>query len=152
MIMASHYNKHHLDAASAEYMITTFANAVKTIPLMTGAKNEIEYHQALELIEILIDRGDLDNPLFDLLAAKIAEYENSAPEFDSLNQQLANIPTGIAVLRTIIDQYGLKTADLEPQLDSKSNVSNILNGRRALTVQHIKALSERFGVPADWFI
>ncbi|CAD5570768.1 HTH-type transcriptional regulator ygjM [Escherichia coli] len=51
-----------------------------------------------------------------------------------------------------MDQHGLKAADLAQELGSKSNVSNILNGRRALTVRHIKALSERFNLPAEAFI
>ncbi|MBJ5870933.1 transcriptional regulator, partial [Salmonella enterica subsp. enterica serovar Derby] len=42
--------------------------------------------------------------------------------------------------------------DLANELGSKSNVSNILNGRRALTVNHIKALTQRFKLPADAFI
>ena len=62
------------------------------------------------------------------------------------------MPAGVAVLRTIMDQYGLNAADLATELGSTSNVSNILNGRRALTVQHIKALSTRFNVPAEMFI
>ncbi|MBC3212368.1 helix-turn-helix domain-containing protein [Serratia fonticola] len=133
-------------------MIATFANAVKCIPLMTGVKNEAEYKKALELIEYLVDRDDLSNPLFEPLAAKIAEYENSAPEFEVFNRRLAEISTGIAALRTLMDQHGLKAADLVDELGSKSNVSNILSGRRALTVQHIKALAARFNVPADLFI
>ncbi|UIW20930.1 helix-turn-helix domain-containing protein (plasmid) [Serratia entomophila] len=133
-------------------MIATFANAVKCIPLMTGDKSEAEYKKALELIEYLVDRDELSNPLFEPLAAKITEYENSAPEFEAFNRRLAEIPTGIAALRTLMDQHGLKAADLEDELGSKSNVSNILNGRRALTVQHIKALATRFDVPADVFI
>jgi HTH-type transcriptional regulator / antitoxin HigA len=56
------------------------------------------------------------------------------------------------MLRTLMDQYGLKAADLAKELGSKANVSNILNGRRALTVKHIKALSERFNLPAQAFI
>ncbi|CAI1677930.1 Antitoxin HigA [Serratia quinivorans] len=142
----------HIDADSAEGMIATFANAVKCIPLMTGNKSEAEYKKALELIEYLVDHDELSNPLFEPLAAKIAEYENSAPEFEAFNRRLAEIPTGIAALRTLMDQQGLKAADLEEELGSKSNVSNILNGRRSLTVQHIKALSTRFDVPADLFI
>lgn len=59
---------------------------------------------------------------------------------------------GVSVLRTLMDQYGLKAADLANELGSKSNVSNILNGRRALTVNHIKALTQRFKLPADAFI
>lgn len=142
----------HIDADSAEGMIATFANAVKCIPLMTGNKSEAEYKKALELIEYLVDRDELNNPLFEPLAAKITEYENSVPEFEAFNRRVAEIPTGIAALRTLMDQQGLKAADLEDELGSKSNVSNILNGRRSLTVQHIKALATRFDVPADLFI
>ncbi|WP_413739493.1 helix-turn-helix domain-containing protein [Sodalis sp. RH14] len=150
--MTTLYGKNQLNAASAEGIISAFGNVVKIIPLMTGNKSETEYHQALELIEYLIDHDELDNPLFEPLAAKIAEYESSAPEFAELNKALDGIPGGIAVLRTIMDQLGLKAADLESELGSKSNVSNILNGRRALTVHHIKALSERFHIPAEMFI
>ncbi|NIH11439.1 MAG: helix-turn-helix domain-containing protein [Serratia symbiotica] len=142
----------HIDTASAERMIATFANAVKCIPLMTGDKSEAEYNKALELIEYLVDRDELSNPLFEPLAAKITEYENSAPEFEAFNRRLAEIPTGVAALRTLMDQHGLKAADLIDELGSKSNVSNILSGRRALTVKHIKALASRFNVPADLFI
>lgn len=152
MTIASHNSKNGIDAATAEGMIATFANAVKCIPLMAGGKSETEYKKALELIEYLIDRDDLSNPLFEPLAAKIAEYEQNAPELEDFNRRMAEIPDGIAALRTLMDQHGLKPADLADELGSKSNVSNILSGRRALTVQHIKALATRFNVPADLFI
>ena len=143
---------HHIDPARAESMMNAFSLVVKSIPLMGGEHGESEYRDALALIEFMVDRDDLDNPLFEPLAAKIAEYERAAPAFTALNQQLAAIPQGVATLRTLMDQHGLKAADLLEELGSKSNVSNILNGRRALTVQHIKALSARFHVPAQAFI
>ncbi|MHA7845681.1 helix-turn-helix domain-containing protein [Serratia sp. D1N4] len=152
MTIASHSSKNGIDATTAEGMIATFTNAVKCIPLMAGGKSEAEYKQALELIEYLIDRDDLDNPLFEPLAAKIAEYEQHAPEFEDLRNHMAELPSGVTALRTLMDQYGLKPADLADELGSKSNVSNILSGRRALTVQHIKALAARFNVPAGLFI
>ncbi|MGS8617107.1 helix-turn-helix domain-containing protein, partial [Salmonella enterica subsp. enterica serovar Infantis] len=65
---------------------------------------------------------------------------------------LEKTPPGVSVLRPLMDQYGLKAAHLANELGSKSNVSNSLNGRRALTVNHIKALTPRFKLPADSFI
>ncbi|EHC29613.1 Putative cytoplasmic protein, partial [Salmonella enterica subsp. enterica serovar Gaminara str. A4-567] len=106
----------------------------------------------LALVEFLVDHDALENPLFELLCARISEYEKHAPEFKALNQHLEKTPPGVSVLRTLMDQYGLKAADLANELGSKSNVSNILNGRRALTVNHIKALTQRFKLPADAFI
>jgi len=141
-----------LDAASAEKMVTTFKNAVRAIPLLGSQPDESEYRNALALIEFLVDSDDIGNPLFELLSLRIAEYEKSAPDFSALNDRLKKTPQGVALLRTLMDQHGLKAADLANELGSKSNVSNILNGRRALTVRHIAALAERFKLPAQAFI
>ena len=142
----------HMDTASAKKIVDTFSDAVKTIPLLGEDQNDTEYRRALALVEFLVDQNDLENPLFELLCARISEYEKHAPEFKALNQHLEKTPSGVSVLRTFMDQYSLKAADLANELGSKSNVSNILNGRRALTVSHIKALAERFNLPADAFI
>ncbi|ECC8709454.1 type II toxin-antitoxin system HigA family antitoxin [Salmonella enterica subsp. enterica] len=141
-----------IDATSAKKIVDTFSDAVKTVPLMGEDRNDNEYRRALALVEFLVDHDDLENPLFELLCARISEYEKHAPEFKALNQHLEKTPPGVSVLRTLMDQYGLKAADLANELGSKSNVSNILNGRRALTVNHIKALTQRFKLPADAFI
>lgn len=101
-------------------------------------------------MEFLVDHDDLENPLFELLCARISEYENMRRNSNHSTNTGEN--TGVSVLRTLMDQYGLKAADLANELGSKSNVSNILNGRRALTVNHIKALTQRFKLPADAFI
>ena len=142
----------HMDAASAKKIVDTFSDAVKNLPLLGVERNDTEYRRALALVEFLVDQNDLENPLFELLCARISEYEKHAPEFKALNQHLEKTPSGVSVLRTLMDQYSLKAADLANELGSKSNVSNILNGRRALTVSHIKALAERFNLPADAFI
>ncbi|AUV45820.1 helix-turn-helix domain-containing protein [Citrobacter portucalensis] len=142
----------HMDTASAKKIVDTFSDAVKTIPLLGEDRNDTEYRRALALVEYLVDHDDLENPLFELLCARISKYEKHAPEFKALNQHLEKTPSGVSVLRTLMDQYSLKAADLANELGSKSNVSNILNGRRALTVSHIKALAERFNLPADAFI
>lgn len=47
---------------------------------------------------------------------------------------------------------GLSQRDLREQVGSESLVSLILSGKRNLTVSHIKALAERFGVPATVFL
>ncbi|RAU43204.1 helix-turn-helix domain-containing protein [Pseudocitrobacter sp. RIT415] len=140
-------NKQH-----AEELVNAFMLALQSIPLMGETCSEREYLKALELIEFLVDQDQIDTPLFELLSSRIGEYERSAPEFSHLNEMLDNTLTGVAMLRTLMDQHGLKPADLTRELGSKSNISNILNGRRSLTVRHIKALSERFKLPAETFI
>ena len=89
-----------LDAASAEKMVTTFKNAVRSIPLLGSQPDENEYRNALALIEFLIDSDDIGNPLFELLSLRIAEYEKSAPEFSALNDRLKKTPQAVALRRT----------------------------------------------------
>jgi len=56
------------------------------------------------------------------------------------------------VLRFLMEQNGLSQRDLAGEIGSESLVSLILSGKRNLTVTHIKALAERFGVPASVFL
>ncbi|TDB57190.1 transcriptional regulator [Photorhabdus khanii subsp. guanajuatensis] len=69
-----------------------------------------------------------------------------------VNQAIENIPTGVAALRVLMDQHGLKQADLKNEIGGASLVSQILSGTRSLTVTHIKALSTRFKVSSAVFI
>lgn len=55
-------------------------------------RNDNEYRRALALVEFLVDHDDLENPLFELLCARISEYEKHAPEFKALNQHLEKTP------------------------------------------------------------
>lgn len=106
--------------------------------------------QLLQLVDYLIENDD-ENPLIDFLASKIADYEDSSERFAEFNKAVAEMPTGVALLRTLIDQHKLSYADLKEEIGSKSLVSQILSGQRSLTIAHIKALSARFGVKPEWF-
>jgi len=56
------------------------------------------------------------------------------------------------LIRYAMDQYGLTPADMAPILGTRSRVSEILNGKRPLTVAMIRRLHERLGLPADLLI
>lgn len=81
-----------MDATSAKKIVDTFSDAVKSVPLMGEDRNDNEYRRALALVEFLVDHDDLENPLFELLCARISEYEKHAPEFKALNQHLEKTP------------------------------------------------------------
>lgn len=119
---------------------------------ITEIRNDADYENALALMDELIEDYDEHRALIAVLANSIEEWENTAPEFAAFNQQLAQLDDGVAVLRTLIDQYQLKADDLKDEIGSKSLVSMILNGSRKLTREHIQALSLRFGLnPAIFF-
>ncbi|HHU7229569.1 TPA: type II toxin-antitoxin system antitoxin HigA, partial [Escherichia coli] len=105
---------------------------------------------ALELVDHLL-LNDPENPLLDLVCAKITAWEESAPEFAEFNAMAQAMPGGIAVIRTLMDQYGLTLSDL-PEIGSKSMVSRVLSGKRKLTLEHAKKLATRFGISPALFI
>ena len=59
-------------------------------------------------------------------------------------------PADLTMLRLLMDQYGLGTADL-PEIGSKSMVSRVLSGKRNLNKKHIQALAGRFGINPGLF-
>ncbi|HIE5388399.1 TPA: helix-turn-helix domain-containing protein [Enterobacter cancerogenus] len=128
------------------------ANALtKLLPFLSVNPTKEDYHDALDLVEYLIEH-DPDNPLIDLLTAKIDRYENASPEFVEFNARVASIPSGVALLRTLMDQHKLTQSDLENEVGKKSLVSRILSGQRSLTLDHMRALAKRFNVPVSAFV
>ncbi|MFB0712257.1 type II toxin-antitoxin system HigA family antitoxin [Buttiauxella noackiae] len=120
-------------------------------PFVAGIRNDEQHVAALAFIEELMDADDITNPLFDIVVDKIKAYEDSAPEYAEFNARIAALPTGLAVLRTLIDQHNLTLSDL-PEIGSKSMVSRVLKGERKLSLDHIKALAARFGISPGLFI
>ena len=105
------------------------ANALTNeLPFLGSSPSRQDYEDALALVEYLIEH-DPDNPLVDMLTAKIDKYENASPEFAEYNARIASIPSGVALLRTLMDQYQLTQSDFENEIGKKSLVSRILNAR-----------------------
>ncbi|MDU9048944.1 MAG: hypothetical protein Q3M30_08830 [Candidatus Electrothrix sp. Rat3] len=111
-----------------------------------------DYEQALELMDQLIEEYDKYVPLIELLSVSIERWEHEAEEFAEFNQRVEALDDGVAVLRTLMDQYQLKADDLREEIGGRSLVSMILKGSRKLTRDHIQALSYRFHLsPAVFF-
>lgn len=119
-------------------------------PFLAGIQNEDQYAQALTFIDHLL-LNDPDNPLLDLVCAKISAWEHSSPEFAEFNAQLEAMPAGVSVIRILMSQHGLTLSDL-PEIGSKSMVSRVLSGQRKLTLDHAKKLAARFGISPALFI
>lgn len=95
-------------------------------PFLGSRPSRQDYEDALELVEYLIEH-DPDSPLVEMLTAKIDKYENESPEFAEFNARVASIPSGVALLRTLMDQYQLTQSDFENEIGKKSLVSRIIN-------------------------
>ena len=91
--------------------------------------------------------ADEDSPvagLVELLANRIRAYEDRVHPWP-------NTTTAAHVLRFLMDQHGLKQADLGA-IGTQGVVSEILSGKRELNVRQIGELSKMFRVsPAAFF-
>ena len=114
-------------------------------------RNREEYQLALSLMDELIEEYSVYKPLIEVLSSSIEEWENSSIEFSEFNHQIKQMDSGVAVLRTIMEQYELKTNDFKDEIGGKSMVSMILCGSRKLSRDHIQALSNRFHVSPSIF-
>ena len=61
-------------------------------------------------------------------------------------------PTLPDLLAYLMDQHGLSRADLVPLLGTPSRVSEVLSGKRELSMTMVKKLRERFHISADALI
>ncbi len=79
-----------------------------------------------------------------LLTTLIQDYEARAfPQ---------SLPTPLEAIKFRMEQADLKPADLVPYLGSPSRVSEILSGKRPLTLEMIRALEAGLGIPAKVLI
>ena len=118
-------------------------------------KDASHYDETLALIEELLEEADdslndSTNTIIDLLSRSIETYENENNGLADFESRVMDQPSDLSLLRLLMDQHKLGTADL-PEIGSKSMVSRVLSGERALNKNHIKALSKRFNIDPGLF-
>ncbi|MCK4548303.1 MAG: ImmA/IrrE family metallo-endopeptidase [Candidatus Eisenbacteria sp.] len=107
-------------------------------------KNRSEYEAALREMETLVSSDPLpnteDGARLELLALLISTYEDE--RFPVAN------PTAAEAIRFRMEQLGLTQRDLVPYIGSRSRVSEVLNGKRSLTMKMARALHRELRIPA----
>jgi HTH-type transcriptional regulator / antitoxin HigA len=58
-------------------------------------------------------------------------------------------PRTADLIRHLMDQHGLSRADMVPILGTPSRVSEVLRGKKALSMAMVQRLRARFHIPAD---
>jgi HTH-type transcriptional regulator / antitoxin HigA len=109
-------------------------------------KTEKDYDAALTRIEELwgAESGTPDGDELDVLLTLVGVYEDE-------NHRVP-LPTPIEAIKFVMDQRGFKQADLIPYLGNRSKISEVLNGKRTLTLSMIRALHGHLGIPAEVLI
>lgn len=90
-------------------------------------KSDAASHDELEIIQVLVER-----------------WERSKYDLPS--------PTAVEAIRFRMSQQDLQPRDLEPYIGSRARVSEVLSGRRDLSIDMIRALNQHLGIPASSLI
>lgn len=110
--------------------------------------NDDQYKKYLEELNNLVaqdpDLNTSDGERLSLLAMAVKEYEG--------NHFFFNKPSPIEAIRFRMEEQNLIQNDLIPYIGSKSKVSEVLSGKRNLTLPMIRALNENLGIPLDVLI
>lgn len=105
-------------------------------------KTEAEYEQALARLDVIFD-AEPDTPEGDeaeLLTALIEMYEEKVYPM--------GMPSPLEAIKFRMEQSGMKAKDLAPYIGSPSKVSEVLSGKRSLSLSMIRNLV-KLGIPAE---
>ena len=106
-------------------------------------RTDADYHAARTRMDQLIEArpGTSDADELHVLATLIDRYERDRTPVD--------MPDPIEAILFRMQQAGLSRRDLEPLLGGRGKVSEVLSGKRPLTLTMIRALTAGLGIPAD---
>ena len=109
-------------------------------------KTEEDYKKALERIDKIFDASP-NTPKGDeleLLVTLVELYEKEKYPIDE--------PNPIDAIKFRMEQENLKNKDLIPFIGNKSKVSEVLSGKRSLSLNMIRKLNVGLGIPAQILI
>ena len=104
--------------------------------------SEAELTRARALVDRLMGSDDPAD------IARLAAQARLIAAFEEDNWP-ARPPRVAEVIRYLMEQHGLTRADLVPLLGTASRVSEVLRGRRELSMAMVQRLRARFRIPAE---
>ncbi|MBU4433684.1 MAG: helix-turn-helix domain-containing protein [Alphaproteobacteria bacterium] len=111
-------------------------------------RDEAAYAAAMAEFEAYFDNepalGSEDGDRFELLGLLLAKYEEEHFPMPKTSP--------VESIRFAMDRKGLGQSDLAELLGSRSRASEILSGRRDLTLPQIRLLSKAWGIPVQALI
>jgi HTH-type transcriptional regulator/antitoxin HigA len=111
-------------------------------------RTEQEYNEACERIYILINGTDEaiepnspEGEEIELLSLLVEKYEQEHFPIEA--------PNPIAAIKFRMEQMNLKQTDVAPLFGGKTRVSEVLHGKRPLTLKMITLLNRYLGIPLE---
>lgn len=99
-----------------------------------------------ELMEMELDENNPLSDELDALTAVIEVYENKHFAIDTSRV------TPLDIIKFRMEQNGLTQQDMQQYLGSASKVSEVLSGKRSLSLTMIRKLHNGLHIPADLLI
>jgi HTH-type transcriptional regulator/antitoxin HigA len=109
-------------------------------------RTEQDHRAAIARIEKLMNAAP-DTPEgdeLDILATLVDAYEAKHHAID--------VPDPIAAIQFRMEQQNLTRKDLEPMIGSRARVSEVLTGKRPLTLEMVRRVKAGLGLSADLLV
>lgn len=107
---------------------------------------EADYNIALNRIEEIFDAkpGTPEGDELEILGILVDEFEKRHFPIDA--------PNPIEAVKFRMEQLGLSQSDLAQLVGSKSRASEILSGKRTMSLRIIRLLNRKLSIPAEVLI
>ena len=109
-------------------------------------RTKTDHRAALKEIEMLMSAraGSPEGERLDVLVTLIEAYEKKHYHFD--------LPDPVEAIKFRMEQMALAPKDLVPMIGQLNRVYEVLNRKRPLTLQMIRRLHRKLGIPAESLI
>ena len=106
-------------------------------------RTEADYEAALTEIERLFDAkpNTPESDRLDVLTTLVEAYE--------MRHYPISAPDPVEAIKYYMESRGLSRADLEPYIGGRARVAEVLNRKRALSLNMIRRLHAGLGIPAE---
>lgn len=111
-------------------------------PIRTDQDHALALARIGELFDA--EMGTPEGDELDVLATLVEAYEERHYPIEP--------PTPVEAIRFRMEQMGMEDADLTNIVGRRGRVSEIMNGKRRLTLPMIRALNKRLKIPAESLI
>ena len=109
-------------------------------------RTKTDYRAALKKIETLMSAraGSPEGERLDVMVTLVEAYERKHYPLD--------LPDPVEAIKFRMEQMALAPKDLVPMIGQINRVYEILNRKRPLTLQMIRRLHQKLGIPAESLI
>jgi len=109
-------------------------------------KTRRDHIAAIKRIEKLMGAkpGSIEGDELDMLATLVAAYEEKHFPMDA--------PDPVTAIQFRMEQQGLTRRDLEPMIGSRARVSEVMTGKRPLTLAMVRRVRDGLGISADLLV